>query len=1122
MVSPYSSGGGGTVLEHCYGAVLLSHLLLGDPVGELGDDVVPVSVRFQDSAFSPVDDLIVVGTTPNGAERRVSIGVRRAPKITAGDDATAGLLVSYLRVVVEHWEAVRAGQWRLALAVASPNPAVRQVRELAVVARGQPDDAAFRAAVALPGRVGKPVRKRLIHLDALVAKAAKGIQASPAQADGLTWRLLHALWVRELRLEEGDDSDQAGVIGRLRSSVPGADVTGAKAVFSALEKLSRGFAPSAATVTREMLWQRLSGMVADQPFVVPRLVPEDSLGTENDLPAGIVIGPAILGKEISLVLPPVVSSSLSGLRQRAPEFVGRSTVSAELLGVLDPASTKSEIARISGVAGLAGVGKTELALQVAHQAVSKGWFPGGVLMVDMQGYEVESKRLTPGQALNSLLWALSVPDQHIPSNTRDQERLYRAILGEFAKRDRAILVIIDNASTSAQVKPLLPGVGRAIVTSRHTLADLHGRLIDVDVLPHDASVELFARLLRLKRGDSDTRVEEHPADARRVVEFCGGLPLAVEIIAALLAAVPFKPLSALIEELTVENTRLTALRYEQLAVKTALTTSYRYLSDDQARLFRLLPVNPGPEVSTAAVAAMTELEEQEVRPLLEELTRAHLVEPGRRYDRWRMHDLVRLYAKEIGEAHTEDDGRQRALARLLEYYLVTSFNAWSHLNPAVTDPSAYGFANFQDGRVWLEAELPNLIASCEAAIEFVPESGILMARSLSRYLAWRGDIDERIRLITLAVTTARRVGDRDLEGKAVGDLAGALVDAGRLDDAVSTCEEAVALCEANGDRQGAGMALGNKANALRGLRRFDEAMVVCQDATAVFQATGHRRAEGLALSTLASIFLELGELEYGITAYREAAAILRETGDWVHEGVTLKDLSSALTSAGQHELAVDACQRAVEVYRAAGDETGEANALTTLSYALQEMEHHEAAVEVARQAVRIHQTAGRRDGEAAALAGLARAVARTDDAHEAVTACREAAEAYQEAGDRHGEGYALLILGVALHNTHQLEDAAIASREAITIARETCDQRNEAAALTNLGLTLIEMGDFAEAVTVCLAAISICREIDDVESAASALTNLGLALLKGQELDRNGVRGQSARFSRYAIKSPSA
>jgi tetratricopeptide (TPR) repeat protein len=276
-----------------------------------------------------------------------------------------------------------------------------------------------------------------------------------------------------------------------------------------------------------------------------------------------------------------------------------------------------------------------------------------------------------------------------------------------------------------------------------------------------------------------------------------------------------------------------------------------------------------------------------------------------------MHDLVRLYAKEIGKAHAEDDGRPKALARLLEYYLVTSFHASSHLNPTVTDPSVYGFDNFRDGRVWLEAEHPNLIAACEAAVEFAPESGIIMARSLSRYLAWRGDTGEWIRLITLALTTARRVGDRNQEGKALGDLGAAPVEAARFDDAVSTCQEAIALCEATGDRKGTGLALGSKATALRRLRRLDEAMITCQNATTIFRDTGDRHAEGLALSTLASILLERGELDYCITAYHQAAAILPETGDWHHEGVILTDLASALTRAGRLEPAVDACRRAL-------------------------------------------------------------------------------------------------------------------------------------------------------------------------------------------------------------------
>jgi hypothetical protein len=128
-----------------------------------------------------------------------------------------------------------------------------------------------------------------------------------------------------------------------------------------------------------------------------------SPGTRNDVPAGIVISPAVLGRDTSIVLPPMVPSALNGLRPCAPEFVGRSTMLAELLDLLDPAGTEPAVAWISGVAGHAGVGKTELALQAAHHALSKGWFPGGVLMVDMQGYEEEASRLTAGQALSRLL-----------------------------------------------------------------------------------------------------------------------------------------------------------------------------------------------------------------------------------------------------------------------------------------------------------------------------------------------------------------------------------------------------------------------------------------------------------------------------------------------------------------------------------------------------------------------------------------------------------------------------------------------------------------------------------------------------------------------------------------------
>jgi hypothetical protein len=263
--APYATGGGGTVLEHRYGAVLLCSLLTGDPISELGDDAAPISVRFQASAFSPVDDLVVIGRTPDDEERRVSIGVRRAPALVASEEASAELLSSYLQVVTEHWDKVQKGRWRLALAVVSPNPAVQQVRELAEIARVTTDKMMFRAEVDRPRRTNSGVRGRLPHLTELVSTAATG-SGMNLDEDGVrevTWRLLYSLRVRELRLE-GDETDRTFAVTQLRTLVPDRSVAAADSLFSRLAELANNYAPAGAVVTESLLRQHLSGISLDR------------------------------------------------------------------------------------------------------------------------------------------------------------------------------------------------------------------------------------------------------------------------------------------------------------------------------------------------------------------------------------------------------------------------------------------------------------------------------------------------------------------------------------------------------------------------------------------------------------------------------------------------------------------------------------------------------------------------------------------------------------------------------------------------------------------------------------------------------------------------------------------
>lgn len=263
--SSYSTGGGGTVLEHRYGAVLLASLLLNDPVAALGDDVVPEAILFQASLISPVDDLVVIGRAPDGSERWLSIGVRRAPGLSASDTASAELLASYLRIVTEQWARVRSGHWKLALAVAGWNPAAKQLQELARFAREAPDEASFRAAVKRPSGTNERVRSRLVAIDALVSEAATSPKVTTeCTPEELTWRVLHQLSVLDLRLEGVDGSDRTETVRRLRAIVPDGSVDRADALFTRLVELSDRYAPAEARVTETLLRRDLQGVVVDR------------------------------------------------------------------------------------------------------------------------------------------------------------------------------------------------------------------------------------------------------------------------------------------------------------------------------------------------------------------------------------------------------------------------------------------------------------------------------------------------------------------------------------------------------------------------------------------------------------------------------------------------------------------------------------------------------------------------------------------------------------------------------------------------------------------------------------------------------------------------------------------
>lgn len=744
-----------------------------------------------------------------------------------------------------------------------------------------------------------------------------------------------------------------------------------------------------------------------------------------------------------------VPTALDQLPPAVAGFTGRDRELAVLSELLNPAGSSG--AAVSVVAGLAGIGKTTLAVAAGHAARGQNWFGGGILFMDVHGYD--ETPVEPGQALDALLRALGVAAERIPPAMAEQAALYRSALAQISE---PVLVIVDNASSGAQVTPLLPGAGphKVLVTSRNILAGLRAQLVEVAVLDDAAAVALLDEALRIARSEDD-RITGDLDAAGRLAGICGGLPLALQITAALLTADPTLSPAELADELGDEQERLRALRFDDgggaaaTSVEAAFDLSYGKLEEVPARIFRLLPVNPGPDVSTAAVAAMSGLPASQVRRVLAGLAQAHLAEavadaPGR----WRMHDLLRLYAEQISDVYAEADDREQALNELLVYYLETANEHCKDLPRKAqrSDPA------LQDNALaWLDAERPSLIPAVALAAETGrDEIARTLPLVLAPYLDWRRRFEDGLATLTIGLGIARRRDERSVEASTLTVLSLAQRQLRRFDDAVATATEAVAICREIGDRREEGIALLHLGMALADSRRFKKA----------------------------------------IAAYRDAGAAFRETGDWPNEAMVLGNLGLDLTQLRRFEEAILAHQQAAVIYRASGDRHGESTALGNLSLALRETGQDEEAIAACQEALSISREISDRHGEATELCNLGNALLMSGRFAEAITAHQEAAEIFRETGDRNREGEELTNLGSALLDAGRADEALTAHQDALAVFRETGDQHGEAGALNNLGLALSEVGRFEDAIAAYRESAAAFRRTGDRHRERIALANL--------------------------------
>jgi hypothetical protein len=642
-----------------------------------------------------------------------------------------------------------------------------------------------------------------------------------------------------------------------------------------------------------------------------------------------------------------------------PQFVGRErelTLLDELIGQTDGPAVSGGTVVISAIAGTAGIGKTALAVHWARRAAAR--FPDGQLYVNLRGFG-PSPPMSPAEAISGLLTALGAPPERWPPSLDGQAGLYRSLAAA-----RRLLIVLDNARDADQVRPLLPGAPGCLVlvTSRASLAGLAvsdgAHLLTVDVLSEDEARELLCR--RIGR----TRAAAEPDALTKLAGLCARLPLALAIVAARACALPGFPLASLAAELHDEPGRLDALDAGDPAssVRAVFSWSYQSLTGQAARMFRLLGLRPGPDLTAAAAASTLGVTLPAARRCLRELTHASLLSehlPGR----FGFHDLLRAYAADEANATEDELARHEATGRILDHYLSTAAAAALLINPSrdpiTVQPPRPGvtpepLADHQQALAWLHAEHQVLLAVITLAgssgfdihswqipwalAEFMdlrslwhdmataqgtavaaaarindPAGQATSLRLLAHACARLGDHDQALAHYAASLRLYQQLGDRLGEAR-VHQLLGMLAQSqGRYADLLSNAEQALRLYQASGNRAGEAAVLNNVGYARALIGDYQQARVICQEALALNAKLGMHYAGAHALDSLGYAQQHLGNLTEAIGCYQRALSIFREFGDRYNEAATTAHLGDTRNACGDLEQAREAWQQALSI-----------------------------------------------------------------------------------------------------------------------------------------------------------------------------------------------------------------
>ena len=830
-----------------------------------------------------------------------------------------------------------------------------------------------------------------------------------------------------------------------------------------------------------------------------------------------LIGPARAEFEAAAKGWPVPGGAGTGGAAAATRTLPRDVVSftgrqQELGQLAEAAADAGGVVGIYAIGGMAGVGKTAFAVHAGHQLA--GRYPGGQIFLPLHGHTPGRAPVDPADALASLLLTAGVAAAHIPPGLEARTALWRDRLAE-----RQLLLILDDAAGSEQVRPLLPGSGGSLVlvTSRRHLSALEDAVaVSLDTLPPGQAAALLVRLAA-RPGLSP----EDPA-VGDITGLCGCLPLAIAMVARQLHHHPAWTAAGRAAELAAAASRLELMETEDLSVAAAFDLSYADLTTAQQRLFRRMGLHPGTDIDAYAAAALDGTDLSAARRGLEALyDQCLLTEPAT--GRYRMHDLIREHARVLASRLDPGRDRDQATGRLLDYYQDTAAQADALISrhtrpvpaaaPGPVPAAVAGLASQQQALAWARAERGSLLACLDHATA-TGQHGRVIALTAALAGLWRSDGPwaEAITRHTAAVHAARHLGDR------LGQ-AGALCDLGHLrrmtsdyPAAVQVLNRALAIYRELDNRLGQANALFD-LGPIRWLTGDHRAGVQnLERALAIYRDLGDRSGQANVLSYLGSGRTMIGDYPGAARAHTEALDICRDLGDRAGEAEALNELGAVRWCTGDYPGATQLVEQALGIFRDLGDRPGHAEALYYLGGLRRQTGDYLAAIQLLDQSLGMLRDLGDRRLQANALSHLGVVRLATGDYPAAAQALEQALGIYHDIGDRLGQANALRDLGTVRRLTGDYLAAAQLLDEALSISRDLGDRAGEPEALNEKGTLHRASGDLAQAEECHQQALEQARAIASPSTEAHALAGLGRCALAA------GHAEQAAETLRQALE----